>query len=449
MRRFFVLCAGISVLAAPFAALAQSDGSLAATQAALQAQLDDIENQIAAQQSLLNAAQSAHQTLQTQIDALDAQIKKTQLQIQAINVTIEQLSGGISEDNRTLSDLSTQLASEKESLAEILRQVQMIDDYSPVDVALSAGSVSQFFSDLDAFAQIQSSLADSFDQIAKTSSSTADDEAALEAKLEEQEELQQEAQLAKQQVQAQEGQKQQLLAATKGQEANYQKLIAQNQQTAGEIRAALFNLAGGGGQIPLPTAISLAEEAGKETGVDPAFILGVLKQETDLGANVGQCLLTNDPKKGDGKGKNSGKTILGVMKPTRDVDPFEALTASLGLAWQSMPVSCPQSTGYGGAMGPAQFIPSTWASYATRISKLAGHPGTPANPWDNLDAFTAVALYMDDLGAGAGTAAAERTAALKYFAGGSYRNPAFAFYGDSVMGYTSQFRQQINILNGS
>ncbi|MGH7175723.1 MAG: hypothetical protein ACREGR_05205, partial [Minisyncoccia bacterium] len=92
---------------------------------------------------------------------------------------------------------------------------------------------------------------------------------------------------------------------------------------------------------------------------------------------------------------------------------------------------------------------STWAIYATRIAKLAGHPGTPANPWDNLDGFTAVALYMSDLGAGAGTAGAERTAALKYFAGGAWSNPAFSFYGDSVMQFTAQFQQQIDILNGS
>ena len=100
-------------------------------------------------------------------------------------------------------------------------------------------------------------------------------------------------------------------------------------------------------------------------------------------------------------------------------------------------------------MGPAQFIPSTWQGYATRISKLAGHPGTEANPWNNLDAFTAIALYMDDLGASAGTTAAERTAALKYFAGGYYNNPAFAPYGDDVVQYTQQFQQDINQLNGS
>ncbi|MGH7174994.1 MAG: hypothetical protein ACREGR_01375, partial [Minisyncoccia bacterium] len=204
MRRFFVLLGGAALVLAPFTALAQS--SLGEQQAALQAQLDDIENQIAQQQQLLTIAQSEHQTLQSQVDAYNAQIKKTQLQIQAITVTIQQLSGGIAGDSQTLSDLSTQLASEKESLAEILRQVEMLDNYSPVEVAFSAGSVSNFFSDLDAFAKVQQSLSGSFTNIAQTSSSTADHQATLETKLEEQESLQQEVKLAEEQVQAQEAQ---------------------------------------------------------------------------------------------------------------------------------------------------------------------------------------------------------------------------------------------------
>jgi membrane-bound lytic murein transglycosylase B len=99
-------------------------------------------------------------------------------------------------------------------------------------------------------------------------------------------------------------------------------------------------------------------------------------------------------------------------------------------------------------MGPAQFIASTWVGYQNRIARLAGHQNIPANPWDNLDAFTAIALYMTDLGADAQTSSAERTAALKYFAGGYYKNPAFAPYGDNVMKYAADFQQEINILGG-
>ncbi len=450
MRRFFFFVFVCAFIAAPFFVLAQSAAQeVANRQQELQSQLDAIENQIAVQQQLLDNAQSQHQTLQTQIDAFNAEIKKSQLQIQAINLTITQLNGDIGVHNQTLSSLSSQLSAEQESLAQILRQTQVLDDYSIVDVALGSQDVSGFFSDLDAFASIKSSMEESFNQIQQTSSSTEAEKEVLQSRLAEQEQLQTVQQLAEQSLQSQQQDKQKLLDETKGVEANYQKLIATSQQTAAQIRTELFELAGGSGQIPLPTAITLAKQAGVATGIRPAFILGILKQETNLGANVGQCLLTNIPNKGDGKGKNTGTPISGVMKPSRDVDPFMAITSELGLDPYSMPVSCPQSTGYGGAMGPAQFIPSTWTVYQDRIAQLAGHPNTPANPWDNLDAFTAIALYMTDLGADAQTPAAERTAALKYFAGGYYNNPAFAPYGDNVMQYAANFQQEINILNGS
>jgi len=450
MRRFFFFIVLCMLGAVPGAAYAQTSMAQAVTnrQQELQSQLNDLENQIAAQQQLLDTAQNQHQTLQTQINAFNAEIKKTQLQIQAINLTIKKLNGDIGVHNQTLSQLSAKLEAEKESLAQILRQTQMLDAYSFVSVALGSQNVSAFFSDLDAFTSIKSSLAASFSEIEQTSVSTEAEKETLETRLAEQQQLRQVAQAAKQSVQAQEAQKQQLLTQTKGIEANYQKIIATNRKTAAQIRTELFSLAGGGGQIPLPTAILLAKQAGAATGIRPAFILGILKQETNLGANVGQCLLTNTPNKGDGKGKNTGTLIRGVMKGTRDVDPFMALTAALGLDPFAMPVSCPQSTGYGGAMGPAQFIPSTWASYQTRIAKLAGHAGSPANPWNTLDAFTAIALYMTDLGASAQTTAAERTAALRYFAGGYYRNPAFAFYGDNVLRFAADFQEDINQLAG-
>ncbi len=426
----------------------EAQQSVADRQRALQEELNRIEAEIAGEQKILDAKQNERKTLQREIDILNAQIKKTELQIQAINVRIQQLNGGIREDNLTLASLSEKLSREKESLGEIIRQTQILDEYSVVEVALSSQDVSTFFGDLDAFTSIKTALAASFDDIARTSTETQQAKAVLEDKLGEEEELRAEVRLAKKQVENQQKEKQTLLTVTKGQESAFQKLIATKQQTAAQIRAELFSLAGGGGQIPLPTAITLAKQAGQATGVRPAFVLAILRQETNLGANVGQCLLTNNPNKGDGKGKNTGTPMSGVMKPTRDVDPFMAITSKLGLDAFSMPVSCPQSIGYGGAMGPSQFIPSTWVLYQDRVAKLAGHGGTPANPWDNRDAFTATALYMTDLGASLQTYTAERTAALKYFAGSNWNKSSSSFYGDSVMKYAEQFQQQIDILSG-
>lgn len=461
MRRFFFFAFICALFFVPAAAQAQ-DISQAITnrQQELQNQLNDLERQIAVQQQLLDTAQSQHQTLQSQIDAFNAEIRKTQLQIQAINVAIAQLNGDIGVRNKTLSQLSAQLAAEKESLAQILRQTQVLDSYSVVSVALGSESVSSFFRDLDAFTSIKSSLAESFSQIERTSSSTEAEKEALQARLADQEQLRTVAQLAKQQVQAQEQDKQRLLTQTKGIEANYQKLITMTKRSAAQIRSELFTLRDSAA-IPFGTALTYALAAERATGTRAAVTLAVLKQETNLGENLGTGTWRVD------------------MHPTRDQPVFVYITQTLGLNPDTMPVSRKPSYGWGGAMGPGQFIPSTWVCYGgfvnantnscapsgggssfwqgpwryvaskDRVRKLLG-AAQPSNPWNAQVAIMATAMLMADNGADAQTPRAERLAALRYFAGWTHaNNPAYAFYGDGVMGFAAQFQQDINELGGS
>ncbi|MGD0328360.1 MAG: hypothetical protein ABSB00_01450 [Minisyncoccia bacterium] len=460
MRQFFFFGFGCALLIlVPCATFAQSAAqAVEQRQQDLQNQLDQLEGQITVQQQLLDAAQGQHQTLQTQIDAFNAEIKKTQLQIEAINLTITQLNGDIGTHNQTLSLLSEQLSAEQESLAQILRQTQMLDDYSAVSVALGSQDVSGFFSDLDAFTSIKSSLASSFSQIQQTSSSTEAEKEALQARLAEQEQLRTVAQLAKQQVQSQESEKQQLLTETKGVEANYQNLIATNQKTATQIRSELFMLRDTAA-IPFGTALTYAEAAEKATGTRAAVTLGVLKQETDLGENLGTGTWRVD------------------MSPTRDQPVFIFITQALGLDPDKMPVSKKPSYGWGGAMGPGQFIPSTWVCYGgfvntnigsctppsgatnsfwqgpwqyaankDRVRTLLG-AGSISNPWDAQAAIMATAMLMADNGAATQMPSDERLAALRYFAGWAHAgNPAYSFYGDGVMEFAAQFQQDINQL---
>ncbi|MDP2650141.1 MAG: hypothetical protein Q8P16_01105, partial [bacterium] len=165
------------------------------------------------------------------------------------------------------------------------------------------------------------------------------------------------------------------------------------------------------------------------------------------GKNVGQCLLTNSPNKGDGIGKNTGRAFSGVMKGTRDVDPFMQITAELGINASSQVVSCPQAGGYGGAMGPAQFIPSTWIIYKNRIATAVGQ--RPPNPWNPRTAFFASALYMQDLGAAGGSEADENRAARKYYAGSNYNTSRAYDYSYIVLGHAEEFQRQIDILEGN
>jgi membrane-bound lytic murein transglycosylase B len=146
---------------------------------------------------------------------------------------------------------------------------------------------------------------------------------------------------------------------------------------------------------------------------------------------VGTCYVTNFDN-GDGIKISSGAAVSGVMKPTRDIQPFLRIVNALGRDPKQTRVSCPFSTGYGGAMGPSQFIPSTWELFQNRIATALGVSAT--DPWEPKHAFMASAIYLADLGADSDQYTDERNAACRYYSGRACdsKKPANAFYGDQV-----------------
>jgi len=203
----------------------------------------------------------------------------------------------------------------------------------------------------------------------------------------------------------------------------------------------------GSDAISFGDAVEFSTRAYKETGIRPAFLLGILSEETNLGANLG-----------------SGNWKVD-SHPTRDKPIFKIITDTLGLDPDKMPVSKKPWYGYGGAMGPAQFIPSTWVFYGgyaesskgagdwtyykskDKVRKLTGK-NSPSNPWDPEDAIMAAAVLLRDNGGAKGGYNAEWLAAQRYFAGWkNAENPSYAFYGNEVMELTAKYQKQIDILS--
>src|SRR3989344_988985 len=437
MSRFFV-SAWCALLLLPALVHAQAT---AEDRAALQAQLNQIEQEIAQNTGALTELQKERTTLERDVAILDNKIKAAQLQIRQSDIALAQLRNDIADKQAAIGQVDSKVERGQESLAQILRKTREIDDTSLASVILSNVSLSDAFRDIDSFQTLQNSLSNAFAEMAAVRSDLSDRQRALQEKQEEAQKVREVQVLARNAVQRDEQEKQRILKATKGQEATYQALIADKRRQASEIRVALFGLRDSEA-IPFGTAYQYAKEASAKTGVRPALILAVLRQETNLGANVGQCLVTNSPSKGDGKGKNTGTPFRSVMKPNRDVDPFMQITSELGIDPYAQVVSCPQSGGYGGAMGPAQFIPSTWLLYKDRLAKITGE--NPPNPWSARTAVFATALLMSDNGADAATRAAERLAALRYFAGWANAGKrAYAFYGDSVISFADEYQRDI------
>jgi membrane-bound lytic murein transglycosylase B len=397
--------------------------------AALQAQLVQVQAQITQNQAKLADEQSQQATLQNAVATLDSQITEAQLEIKQRNLTIQALVDGINEDNDGISAVNTNVSASQASLAQVMRDTQELDDTPLVELALG-GTLPSLFQDIDDFAAIKQATADSFNALAAQKSDLTSREAALEDQQQQQNQLLQLQQAQQASLKSTEAQKQQLITETKGQESAYKQVISDQQKSVTQIEQALFALADTNTSVSFGDIYADAKAAGAVTGVEPAFILAILTEESNLGQNVGNCTYEN------------------AMSPKRDTPDYLEIMQQLGLSPDSEKVSCAQSYGsYGGAMGPAQFIPSTWMLYQSRIAEASGQ--NPPNPWDPRTAAFATALYMSDLGADADTPAAEREAALKYLAGSHWQGAAYAFYGEAVMNYTAQYESQINQINGA
>ena len=437
----------LSMIAVPFVFAKTAEVQVEIRKAQLEAELKEIEKEIEGQQVLLEGKQEERVSLERDVAILDAKIDKAKLSIRAQNLEIERITGDIYGKQKTIGKLDSKLERQKASLAQLIRRTNEIDDYSLAEVILGNQNFSDFFEDLDNFDAIKAELSNSFEEIAVTKDDTQTQKEALEGRRASERELRNIQEFEKRKIEVKEKERQDILDITKGEEKAYQKLITVSLKSAAEIKAELFTLRGSA-PIPFAQAYQYALNAFNMTGVRPALILGVIAQESNLGENVGQCLITNDPRKGDGKGVNTGRYFAGVMKPNRDVDPFMAIVAELGINPYGQVVSCPPSYGYGGAMGPAQFIPSTWDLYKKRIAKASRQ--NPPNPWDPRTAFIASSLLMMDNGADKGTYYSERLAALRYFAGWTNaKRPAYGFYGDGVMELAAKYQGLIDVLESS
>lgn len=415
----------------------QVDVSFAQSRADLEKELADLENQIKQLQGTITQTQAQKQSLSRDITLLNQKISQSKLKIQSHTKTINRLSANISEKNKTLENLDNKIERGKESMAQIMRKTLYVENTSLIAVGLQSKTISSFFEDVDSFSTLNRSLTEHFDDIRATQREIEEvKEELLEAKDQETEKkLAQE--LERKKTESLQKDKNSLLTVTKNQESQYKKVLAEREKEASQIRAKLFELRDASA-ISFGQAYDLAVAASKGTGVRPALILAILMQESSLGMNVGACYL-KDASTGMGVSIKGGGDKPRTMSPTRDTPVFNELMSRLGRDPLKTPVSCwipmysgGNPIGWGGAMGPSQFIPSTWKIFENRIERITG--ASTADPWNPRDAITATALYLADLGAREGNESSERNAACRYYSGRPCSaTSAAAGYGNSVM----------------
>lgn len=442
---FFLLC--LSFVVGPLALaqttlLAQTNESVEERRARLQAELEAEEREIARQTELLRAKQKDTATVQGEVNLLQNQIKQAETRIKAKRVEISRLEDDILGRQNKISQLQSKIKQEQTSLAEMLRKTREVDESTLVEIMLDNVKLSEFFNDVDDFSSVEQSLHLAFAEMRGAQIQAAKEKESLEDRRVRELDAKAAIEADKQLVAKQEAEKKVLLDLHKTQEKTYEQILAERRRRASQIRAALFALRDSAA-IPFGKALEYATFASQKTGVRPAFLLAILKQESNLGENVGTCNRPTDPASKHWQAIMPGASdIAAGLSKRNDEAAFIRITSELGLDPDSLPLSCPWGNGWGGAMGPAQFIPTTWELYKSKIAAALGKP--VPNPWEPQDAFMASAIYLAELGANQG-GANERIAALKYYAGGNWSNPKNAFYGNQVVAHAVDI--QLNMIN--
>lgn len=403
----------------------------------LQQQLQEIQNQIDQYQKELSQIQGQKNTLQNKLNLLKKQQAALNLQIKAISLQIKDINDRLADTQEEIAQNTKQIEKIKGQMAELIRVYHQQDDTPALYLFLSQDNLSDVLTEMENLSQIATKL-QSLSKLAQdTNAKLAEEKIVLADQQDEAQNLLSIQSLQQGQIAGAATEQSSLLAQTRGQEANYQSVLNDKRKQAAAIQNRLYQLLGVSTQINFGQAVEIAKWASDFTGVRTAFLLAVLTQESNLGKNVGTCNRLGDPPE---------KSYKVIMKPTRDIQPFLQITADLGMDLEITPVSCPMKNkdgsfnGWGGAMGPAQFIPSTWMGYKDKVVALTGKA---ANPWDIRDAFLAAAIKLK--AGGAGTVAGEWAAAMRYFSGGT--NTRYRFYGDNVVAIANKYQVDIDNLN--
>lgn len=403
---------------------------------ALETELQKLEAEISQYEGQVLSYQKQGGTLKSEISRLNDKISRLNLQIQAINLTIKDLDRKITDTKAKISATEETISDRKTALGRLLQNLYENERVSLIEIFLKNPQISDFFGNLQGTVLLQDNLRVEIGKIEDLRDELQGQREQLSLARSDAATTKNYQTSQKREVDAVKEEKNKLLDITKGQESKYQALLKESKQSASEIRKRIFKLLGGG-ELSFGEAYQYAKLAGNAAGIRPAFILAVLDRESALGSNVGRCSYKT------AMSPSNQQIFLEIVKEL-DVDP------------NSLLVSCPNKDGvYGGAMGPAQFIPSTWALYRDSVAKITGNK--PASPWNNADAFTATALYLKDAYnssacveysrqiPGQKQILQERCAAARYYAGSRWYHYRWT-YGEAVVVKAQRFQNDIDTI---
>ncbi len=381
----------------------------------IEQQIQELERQAQAFDAGVQQAQSEAHTLANEKKILENQTRQHELEIKRLTLVIRKVVLEIQQKSATITVLSQKIETSRQALGASLFFLYSADQDNALTILMKHRNLSDFFTSVNNLNKVQSTIKTTLGTFKDDRSLLEAEKADLQNSQEEQEGLRALQEVERRALAQKKAQKEELLRLTKGKEDLFQKLLTSKKKDIASLRTQLFYLEKTG--ITAEDALRIADSAARRAGIRTAFLLALLEVET--GKQFEDGAITVGTNLGTGNWKrdlydcyiNLGKRTAAEAEKAA----FFKITNGLGLNPDTMPVSRKPDYGCGGAMGAAQFLPTTWLRFSGRVATLTGH-STP-NPWSAEDAFTAAAIFLADAGADAKNTAGEIAAAKTYISG--------------------------------
>jgi peptidoglycan hydrolase CwlO-like protein len=393
------------------------------SQTELKTRIDDLRSKIEQYQNDISEKNKEEQSLQQDVYVINKDIEKIELQIQETQLVIDELTLEIEQKQSEIKSTDEKIMARRKTLSDFLQELYVQGEVDATEVVFGGQTFSDYLFRSDSLENFEEKTKEVHDQLITLQDFQKSQEEDLMSKRADQQEMRGVQQDQDKSLDSERQIKDVLISKS----ASEQEVLSQGVQ---KMQAELNMLQTLGEPIAIGEAIKSAKYASGLTNVAPEFLLGVLRVESGLGTNVGGGRYKTD------------------MNPSQ-WDTFKKICKDVGLDPDKTPVSrraCYNKDsadgcgGWGGAMGPAQFMPSTWMGYRDKVTSLTSKAA--ANPWDIRDSLVAMGIKMASVdGVTSGDRKAWAKAAGMYLAGANWER--YSWYSDRVLFYADGFKKML------
>lgn len=373
---------------------------------------EEYEEDVEKYEKKVKKEQEKKASLQGNLGAVKQSLGVTKRTIDEVIEDIEKKEKDIDRHDAQIEQLNSQVELYKSSLADTIRRVYFTSNNHSVTFVVENDGTDRFLEATDSLDNMRAKIIDVVHQVENAKNLQEEKKKELKDLKKEKEKLLTEHRETESNLLSQ-------AATVQTEIIKVDTSIAELNAKLSEVESKLSSLLGD--SFNTDDIKEAAKFASKKTGVRKSFILGMLVVETNLGRFTGGCTYKKS-KMGD-----------------KNADIFKRICKDLDYNYKKKKVSCPLSYGIGGAMGVAQFMPTTWVGYEKKIESYTGHH--PADPWSLTDGVMAMAIKLAN--DGAASKKGEFDAARRYYCGSRLDRSICVNYGNKVLYWAENYKDRL------